>query len=292
MSTKTTVNEQDIPIEKLVPLNERRINLKTNRGYHKIVSSIKTIGLIQPLCVYSENDYYVILDGFLRFKALEQFGVTTVPCIVYQTKEAYTFNRMVNRLSSYQQSRMLRKSLETLGHKEIEEVLGIKSLTFRLGTEIYKHLHPEVIKKLDYNKITRKCASELTYVNKDRQLEILREMKKCNDYTVSFGRALVIKTSPKQRNKKKKTRKTWSEDSEKKQELVGRLRKVQERYDFFSTLYQQYTTDLLKLGIFVRRLITNDEIRDYLAEAFPDILKCFEGIVFENEGRKAIAAAG
>jgi hypothetical protein len=276
----------------LFPLNERRINLKTNRGFHKIVSSIKTIGLIQPLCVYSENSHYVILDGFLRFKALEQFGVTTVPCIVYQTKEAYTFNRMVNSLSPYQQCRMLRKSLETLGHKEIEEVLGIKSLKFRLGTDIYEHLHPEVIKKLDYNKITRKCASELTYVNKDRQLEILREMKKCNDYTVSFGRALVIKTSPMQRNKKKRTRKTWSEDSEKKQELVGRLKKVQERYDFFSTLYQQYTTDLLKLGIYVRRLITDDEIRNYLAEAFPDILKCFEGIVFENAGRISIAAAG
>ncbi len=57
MRTETTVNGQDIPIEKLVPLNERRINLKTNRGFHKIVSSIKTIGLIQPLCVYRENGH-------------------------------------------------------------------------------------------------------------------------------------------------------------------------------------------------------------------------------------------
>jgi len=292
MSTKTTVDGQDIPIEKLVPLNERRINLKTNRGYHKIVSSIESIGLIQPLCVYRENGHYVILDGFLRFKALEQLGVTTVPCIMYQTKEAYTFNRMVNHLSPYQQSRMLRKSLETLDHAEIEEVLGIKSLKFRLGTDLYDHLHPEVIKQLDYNKVTRKCAAELTYVNKDRQLEILREMKECNDYSISFARALVIKTSPKQRNKKKKTRRTWSEDANKKQELVDRLRGVQERYDFFSTLYRQYTTDLLRLGIYVRRLVTNDGIRAYLAGAFPDVLKCFEGIVLENDGRKPVAAAG
>jgi ParB-like chromosome segregation protein Spo0J len=292
MSIKTTVNGQDIPIEKLVPLNERSINLKTNRGYHKIVSSIKSIGLIQPLCVYRENGHYVILDGFLRFKALEQLGLTTVPCIIYETKEAYTFNRMVNRLSPYQQSRMLRKSLETLDHKEIEEVLGIKSLKFRLGTELYEHLHPEIIKQLDYNKITRKCAAELAYVNKDRQLEILQEMKKCNDHSISFGRALVIKTSPKQRNKKKKTRKTWSEDCNKKQELVDRLRNVQERYDFFSTLYQQYATDLIRLGIYVRNLITNDEIRDYLAGAFPDVLKCFEEIVLASDYRKTVAVAG
>lgn len=292
MNTKTIVNGQDIPIEKLLPLNERSINFNSNSGYRKILSSIKSIGLIQPLCVYDENGHYVILDGFLRFKALKQLSVTSVPCIVYQTKEAYTFNRMVNRLSPYQQSRMLRKSLETLGHEEIEEVLGIKSLKFRLGTDLYEHLHPEVIKKLDYNKITRKCAAELTYVNKDRQLEILREMKTCNDFSISFGRALVIKSHPKQRNDKKKTRKTWSEDSDKKQELVEKLKEVQERYDFFSTLYQQYTTDLLKLAIYARKLITNDQIRNYLAGAFPDILKCFEGIILEDDGEHDVAMSG
>ena len=292
MNTKNTVNGQDIPIEKLVPLNERTINLKNNRGYHKIVSSIKSIGLIQPLCVYRENNHYVILDGFLRFKALGQLGSSTVPCIVYKTKEAYTFNRMVNRLSPYQQSRMLRKSLETLDHKEIEEVLGIKSLKFRLGTDLYKHLHPEIIKQLDINKITRKCATELSYVIQDRQIEILQEMKKYNDYSVAFARALVIKTSPNQRNKKKKTRKIWSDDAGKKQELVDRLKSIQERYDFFAFLYQQYTTDLLKLSIYVRRLITDNEIKDYLAQKFPDILECFEGIVFENDGKKTISLAG
>jgi ParB-like chromosome segregation protein Spo0J len=292
MSSKIDIDGEDIPIEKLIPLNERRINLKTNRGYHKIVSSIKSIGLIQPLCVYPENSHYVILDGFLRFKAVQQLGVKNVPCIVYQTKEAYTFNRMVNRLSPYQQSRMLRKSLETLDHSEIEKVLGIKSLKFRLGTELYEHLHPEVIKKLDGNKISRRCAEEFTYVNKNRQLQILREMKKCSDFSISFARALVIKTSPKQRNKKKKTRKTWSEDSNKKQELVDRLVQVQERYDFFATLYRQYTADLLKLSIYVRKLITNEVIRDYLNVKFPDLLRRFEGIVLENDSREPIAVAG
>ena len=89
MNNPIDINGQDIPIEKLVPINERDINLKTNRGYHKILSSIKSIGLIQPLCVYRENGHYSILDGVLRFIALKQLGFSTVPCIVYQTKEAF-----------------------------------------------------------------------------------------------------------------------------------------------------------------------------------------------------------
>jgi ParB family chromosome partitioning protein len=287
MNNSITVDGVDIPIEKLETLNRRSINLKTNRGFQKILSSIRSIGLIEPLCVYRENSHYVILDGFLRYKACEQLGITSIPCIAYATKEAYTFNRMVNRLSHYQESCMLRKSLETIDHSTIEKVLGVKSLKYRLGTAIYEHLHPEVIRLIDSNKIGRKCVSELIYVNQDRQLEILREMKKCNDYSVSFGRALVIKTSPEQRNVKKKPRKTWVENSEKKQELVGKLEEVQKRYDFFATLYRQYTTDLLRLCIYVRKLINNQKIQDYMASKFPELLSRFDKIV-ESDGRKAI----
>jgi ParB-like chromosome segregation protein Spo0J len=291
MGTKIDIDGDDISIEKLFPLNERTINLKTSRGFNKIVSSIRTIGLIEPLCVYRENGHYVIIDGFLRYKACEQLGIKTIPCIAYPTKEAYTFNRMVNRLSHYQESRMLRKSLESIDHSTIEQVLGLKSLRYRLGTMIYEHLHADVIKMIDANKISRKCAGELTYVNKNRQLEILREMKKCNDFSITFARALVIKTSPDKRNKEKKARKTWLEDSDKKRELVARLEEVQTRYDFFTTLYRQYTADLLKLSIYARRIVTNEKIRDHLAVNFPDFLERLEEIVFDNESSKAVAKA-
>ena len=43
---------------------------------------------------------------------------------------------------------MLRKSLESIDHSTIEQVLGLKSLRYRLGTKIYEHLHTDVIKKI------------------------------------------------------------------------------------------------------------------------------------------------
>ena len=291
MSDKLNVAGEDVPIDKLVPINERSINLKTNKGFRKILSSIKNIGLIEPLCVYRENGHYLILDGFLRYKALQQIGIKMVPCILQQTKEAYTFNRMVNVLSPYQESRMLRKSLASIDHSTIEQVLGLKSLEYRLGTQTYEHLDNNIIKMIDANKISRKCAKELTYVNRERQLEILQEMKKYNDFSITFARALVIKTSPDKRNVEKKVRKTWFEDSGKKQELIAKLEEVQKRYDFFSTLYRQYMTDLLKLSIYVRKLITNEKIKNYLAQKFPDLFENFNKIVFENDDRKAVKMA-
>ncbi len=279
---------KDIPMDLLVPLHERDINLKTNRGFQKILTSIKTIGLIEPLCIYQENGIYVILDGYLRYKACEQLQAETVPCRIYPDKEAYTFNRMVNRLSPFQESRMLKKSLETIDTATIEKVLGLKSLNYRLGKKLYENLHPDVIKIIDKNLMSRKAATELTHVIQERQADILREMKKSNDYSISFARALVVKTPPDQRNKTKKYRKTWFEDSKKKQELVAKLEEVEKRYDFYTNLYRQYTTDLLKLSFYARKLITHDKIRAYLMEKFPEILRRLENIVFETEEKKAI----
>ena len=278
---------KDIPIDLLVPLHERDINLKTHRGFQKILTSIQTIGLIEPLCVYEEDGLYIILDGYLRYKAFEQLGINVVPCILYPDKEAYTFNRMVNRLSPYQESCMLRKSLEKLDQTTIEGVLGLKSLSNRLGKTMYANLHSEAIKVIDKNVMSRRTAEELTYVNQDRQLEMLLEMKKSNDYSISFARALVVKTPAEQRNKKKKHRRTWFEDSEKKRELVAKLEDIEKRYDFYTNLYRQYTIDLLKLCFYARKLITNEQIRVYLIDKNPEIVKRFENIIFEAEGKKA-----
>ena len=288
MENEVNVNGVDVPLEMLVPLQEREINLKSNKGYRKITSSIRKIGLIEPLCVFKEEGLYVILDGFLRFKACEELGFTTIPCIVFDDKEAYTFNKMVNRLSPYQEHKMLRKSLETIDHEIIEETLGLKSLTYRLGSKVYKELHPDVIAVIDKNLMSRNAANELAFVNQHRQLEILKEMKKSNDYSISFARALVIKTPAEQQNQNKKRRKTWFEDSDKKQELVGKLEEVEKRYDFYTNLYRQYTTDLLKVCFYVRKIITNNKIKAHLTDRHLDILQRFEKIVFDNDVKKAI----
>ena len=284
MVSANVVQGQDIPIDMLEPLKEREINLKTHRGYRKIVSTIQTVGLIEPLCVFKENGSYIILDGYLRYKAFQQLGIEMVPCQIKQSKEAYTYNRMVNNLSAVQQSRMLRQSLETIDKKKIEEAFGIKSIDYRLASTILKQLHPDVIKVVDKDTMTRRCATELTNVNQDRQLQILKEMNRTKDYSISFARALVVKTPPEMRSRSKKQKKPWTTNLEKKKQLVEKLEEIEKRYDFYSNLYRQYSADLLKLTVYTRKLITNDRIREHIENNFPEILKLFERVVFEVNG--------
>jgi len=134
--------------------------------------------------------------------------------------------------------------------------------------------------------MSRSCAAEFTYVHQTRQLQILKEMARNGDYSLSFTRALVIKTPENLRNPKKKQRKSWTRNPASNKNLVAKLEAIEKRHDFYTDLYRQYTADLLKLTIFARKLITNEEIRDYLEAKHPDLLARFEEIVLGNEKKR------
>jgi hypothetical protein len=278
---ESLVSGVDILIEDLVPLKERSINLSTHKGFRKIVSSIQSIGLIEPLCVFQDNGKYSILDGFLRYKACQKIGIDSLPCIVYKDKEAYTYNRMVNRLSPVQEMKMIRKALGTIDRDKISKTFGMKSIKHIVNDSMMKSLHPRVVQALDDNVISRKCVSEFAYVTPERQLKILQEMERLRDFSNTFARALVLKTPEEHRNPAKKFSSHWTHTPDKEKGLVNKLKEVEERHDFYRGLYQQYANDLLKLSIYVRKLITNEKIKSFLLAHFPDFLAKAEGIVFD-----------
>jgi len=208
MNKQFNVNGTDVPLSALEPLRERpNINPKKHKGFQRILSSIRSIGLIEPLCVYQENGGYVILDGYLRFLACTELGLETIPCIVYQDKEAYTFNRMVNRLSGYQEIRMLRKSLETLDEKTIANTFGMKTIRYRLAPTLVEVLHPKVAQAFEQDLLGKAAAMEMACVKPPRQAVMLKEMKRVNDFTPAFIRALILKTPQELRNPNRNPRK-------------------------------------------------------------------------------------
>src|SRR4249920_1543025 len=119
----------DVPLIRLRPLRDRKV---TKREFDRILSSIKAVGLIEPLVVYPDGDTYVILDGVQRYRALLEMGVDVAPCIIGKQREAFTGNRMVNRVSPVQEHRMIEKSLAEVDEASIATALGIANLGHRL----------------------------------------------------------------------------------------------------------------------------------------------------------------
>ncbi len=283
MDAPFQVNGLDIPLTALTPLREREsLNTKTNRGYRRICSSIKTLGLIEPFCVYPEGDTYVILDGYLRYRAFQELQIETAPCIVFPTKEAYTFNRMVNRLSCSQEIRMLRKALETVDEKTIAEVFGVKGLHDRLAQKVISQLHPKAKEAFNQDLLGRNAVQELVGAKPERQLEILKEMKRVHDYTPGFIRALILKTPPEMRNPGRTPRCSWSANSQKRKEIVTRLQEAEQQQDFYTKLYRQYTADLMKMTLYVRKIVNTPALTAYLKEHHAATLKELTQIVMET----------
>ncbi|MBA4019766.1 MAG: hypothetical protein C0483_21585 [Pirellula sp.] len=272
---------RDIPIARLRPLRERDV---TSREYSRILASIKAIGLIEPLVVYEEDDGFVILDGVQRHKALIELGVAIVPCIFGQDREAFTGNRMVNRVSPVQEHRMIEKSLEELDEKSIASALGIQGITYRRKKNLLKNLHADVAVAFDAGRITRACARELTHVKPDRQKVILSAMEGYNDFGLAFARTQILKTPAALREGGPRRKGPWDKSARKRGELLKKLAEAEQKHDFYARLYKQYTIDILRLAIFGRSLITSPRIRPYLDAKHPRIVEQFEAIISDARG--------
>ncbi|MDP6723168.1 MAG: ParB N-terminal domain-containing protein [Pirellulaceae bacterium] len=270
----------DVPIVKLIPRRERKVGKKY---YQRIEASLRAVGMIDPLIVFPQGDSYEILDGCLRYRILLELGVETVPCLIANEREGFTGNRMVNQLSASQEMRMLRKSLEELDEKTIADALGMQGIKHRLNLGLLKKLHERVAKAFEASKLNLQAAKELSHVKPERQAEILKLMESCNDYSVTFAKGLVLKTPLAKRAKPNGAKTPWTQADEKKSNLLKRLKEAEQQQDFYSGLYRQYTTNLLKLVIYVRSLLANPQVRAYLEANHGELVAMFQEVLESTE---------
>jgi ParB family chromosome partitioning protein len=238
--------------------------------------------------VFPLGEDYEILDGCLRYRILLELGIEVVPCLIANEREAFTGNRMVNRLSQGQEMRMLRKSLETLDEKTIAEAFGLAQIRHRLNPALLKKLAPEVIKAFEAEKINMECARELAHVKLAhvklaRQVEILKYMESSEDYSTVLAKGLVLKTPLAKRAATNGAKTPWVWADEKKQNLLKRLKDAEQQQDFYSGLYRQYTTNLLKLVIYTRTLLSNPRVKAFLEKNYPQQFEVFEQIINSTE---------
>jgi hypothetical protein len=278
------VRGEDVPIEKLVALHERKLTKQVS--YRRIRASIKAVGLVEPLCVYPENGNYVILDGSLRYRACRDLGLSVVPCLILPTKEAYTPNRMVNHLTAFQANRMIRQSLGTVDMESVVRALGMVPAKQRFNDAFLKQIHPKIIEAMDAKKIHLEfVSSALTFVKPEYQAVVIEEMEKKGDFSVPFGRALILQAPESMRDPKGRSRTPWSRRDLQKKDLALKLEEASRQYDFYADLYRNYVADLIRLSVYVRKLMTRPSIAEYLKSKHQELFDRFQEIIFEAEGK-------
>src|SRR6266700_915896 len=90
-----------LPLVDLLPSRLMK-DAQNIKGFRTIKSTIKEVGLIEPLVVYPQKGAagkYLLLDGHLRFFALRELGETEAECIIASDDECFTYKARVNRLN-------------------------------------------------------------------------------------------------------------------------------------------------------------------------------------------------
>ncbi len=76
----------------------------------------------------------------------------------------------------------------------------------------------------------------------------------------------------------------WNKSAQRKSDLLKKLAEAEQKHDFYSRLYKQYTIDLLRLAIYARALLTNRRICEHLDQSHAGIVVRFEMIIAEAKG--------
>ncbi len=265
-----------LPVSDLYPLFPRKIELKKSGTYKRIVSSIKELGMIEPIVVVERESRYFIKDGYLRWQALKELEIEIAECLMGTDLDSYTYNKRINALAPVQAHSMIDRAVkEGVDPDRIAAALNVSRDWVDSMETLIDGLSPEVVRKLKKRIVGKNFFIELKKVTHDRQLEILQLVEAADDYSVKYVKALVFATSIDQKVSKKGRPRINPREQE---ELAGQLKKVETEFRRASVIFRDNVFNLVKLSGYIRKLLSNQNLQKFLDRQYPDILFEFEKI--------------
>jgi ParB-like chromosome segregation protein Spo0J len=264
-----------LPVASIRPQRELTYDHRRARCYQQVVSSIKDIGLIEPLIVFKVSpEDYLLLDGHSRLDALKQIGRTEVECILSTDDEAYTFNQRVNSIPPVAQHLMILKAIENgLTEERIAASLRVNVKAIIKKRDMLEGICKEAVTLLQTRKVSWLAFSLLKRMKPERQMESAKHMIASSVYSATFTRALLAATKSdmlvNQRRPQKKTLIPESDKNKFAQESEALLKDLK---DLEFDLGREALTLTVFRG-YVRKVIGNPRVRRYLEREHKEILE-------------------
>lgn len=273
-----------IPLVHILPLKkEPSVEERKQTKYRQIDSSVRLIGLVEPLVVFpSGPKNFLLVDGHIRLDVLRQIGVIEAECLLAIEDESYTYNRRTNYVPPISEHYMILKALGNgVTEERIAAVLAVDVPEIRRRRDLLNGICPEVAQLLKTKRITVNGCQLLRKMKPIRQIHCADLMISANTFTVSFIKAfvsvtpdeLLVKAAPtdKRPTVSNHTKTLLEEEAE---ALVADLKKAEESYG----------ADMLELATSCRyfaRLLGNSRVKKYLGKYHRDILGEMDQLLIE-----------
>lgn len=267
----------DLPLTAILPIRQVKPSDGCFGKYRAVLASIRAIGLVEPLVVHPNKGAkgtYLLLDGHLRLKALQELERPTAPCLVSTDDDAFTYNDKVNRLSLIQEHRMIMKALEGgVSEKQMAEALDLDVRKIIQGKNLLEGLHPEVVQILKDKPITERALRILKQVKALRQIEMSQLMVSGSNYTFAYARALLVGTARDQLAKPEEPKRVKGLSAEEIARMEREMESLERDFRIFQDQFGQNTLHLGAAQRYLRRLLDNTKVKRFLQQRHPEILE-------------------
>jgi len=269
-----------LSLKQILPIRQFQSNDKWFGKYNSVVASIREIGLVEPLVVFPNRESrnsYLLLDGHLRLKALQELGKTETLCLIAKEDDAFTYNARVNRIALIQEHKMIMKALAG-GASEvaIAKALDVDVAKIIQGKNLLDGLHAEAVQILRDKPVTENALRVMKHVKSLRQIEMAQLMVSGNNFTHAYARALLVGTPTDQlvnpAHRKKVPGQTGAD--------VVRMEKEMEMLEReFRGVQDDYGANTLHLGAvqrYIKRLLDNAKVKRFLQQRYAELLEEFQ----------------
>jgi len=272
-----------VPIEHILPVRQIKDPMNSVSRYQAILVSVKEVGLIEPLMVYPQKDApgkYLLLDGHLRLFALKELGHTLAECIIARDDECFTYNARVSRVTPIQEHRMIVKAVEMgVNPERIAAALNIPVRIVKAFMNLLVGIHAEVADLLKDKNIAPGTLRLLRRVNAVRQVEIAELMVGTNSYSKAYVEALILATPEDQLVHSVKPKKPKGLSAENLAKMEQEMEMLQRDLKTTEKSYGQNVLSLTVARSYIRKLLENPEVKQFLNAQYADVLNEFAALV-------------
>jgi ParB-like chromosome segregation protein Spo0J len=272
-----------IPLANLLPVRVVENVDKAVKRFSCIMSSIQEVGVIEPLAVFpnkAKKETYFIVDGNLRYHALQKIGVNEAQCIIADQNDSFTYNARICRMSPIQEHRMVAKAVKSgVPLKRLAATLNLTERHVQDTLNLLRGLHPGAVELLESRHMSHKAIKVFKRVKGPRQVEMAEMMVSSNDFSAPYAEAILEATSEDMLVEARAVRKMKSISKEEEARLREEMRNLETD---FKSVEESYGDNFLKLTTargYLKSLLSNAKVIRWLTQRHPEIATEFETIV-------------
>ena len=227
---------QQIKIRDIEPNRNQPRKKFDEESLEELAKSIKQYGVIQPIIVTKEDDYYKIVAGERRWRAAKKAGITEMPCLVREESEqtnreiALIENIQRKNLNPIEKALGLRQLLDDYGltQQALADKLGMSRSALTNSVRIL-NLDKRVIELvLEHNLTERHCRALLRINDPEKQYKMAMNFIESQDGIEEAERKVEnTKQLPKNKERQKKYEAIYRDIEESFQGFFGTKVKLQ-----------------------------------------------------------------